>query len=110
MDELYRKWFEKRLKCNKKSKDERISIDIYQYKGVYAYLGLGLLAAILVLFIEHWLYKWTIPWLRAKPKKSQWKDLKLMFISQVIVLLILFISCYNCYDYFLLIENLPYCS
>ena len=83
LDELYKKWFEKRTKCNKNNSEERIRIDIYQYKGVYAYLGLGLIAAIGVLFIEQVLYKWTIPWLRNKPKTSQFKDYKLMFMSQV---------------------------
>jgi ionotropic glutamate receptor NMDA 3A len=83
LDELFNKWFNKRVKCNKKGSDDKIRIDVEQYWGVYAYLGIGLLAAILVLFLEQALYKWTIPFLRGKPKKSNWKSLKLMFVSQV---------------------------
>lgn len=83
LDELHTKWFEKRTKCSRKSSDERRRIDIYQYKGVFAYLGIGLFAAIVVLYIEQILYQWTIPWLRSKPKNSQFKDFKLMFFSQV---------------------------
>lgn len=85
LDELHNKWFNKRMKCNRKAADDKIRIDVDQYKGVYLYLGLGIIAAILVLFVEHYLYKWTIPFLRSKPNKSEWKSLKLMFISQVFV-------------------------
>jgi ionotropic glutamate receptor NMDA 3A len=83
LDELYNKWFNKRVKCNKKGSDDKIRIDVDQYKGVWAYLGIGILAAVVVLFLEQALYKWTIPFLRSKPKISNWKSLKLMFISQV---------------------------
>ena len=83
LDTLYAQWFQKRTKCNKVASDEKIRIDLYQYRGVWAYLGIGMIAAILVMFLEHVLYKWTIPWLRNKPRKSQWKDLKLMLLSQV---------------------------
>lgn len=83
LDELYNKWFNKRVKCNRKPSDDKIRIDVEQYKGVYAYLGLGILAAVLVLLLEQALYKWTIPFLRSQPRKSNWKSLKLMFISQV---------------------------
>ena len=82
LDELFNKWFNKRMKCNRKASDDKIRIDVHQYKGVYAYLGIGLIAAILVLLLEQGLYKWTIPFLRSKPKVSTWKSLKLMFISQ----------------------------
>lgn len=87
LDELYIKWFNKRVKCNRKASDDKIRIDVEQYRGVYLYLGLGIIAAILVLFVEHYLYKWTIPFLRSKPRKSNWKSLRLMFISQVRVVL-----------------------
>jgi ionotropic glutamate receptor NMDA 3A len=83
LDELYNKWFNKRVKCIRKATDDKIRIDVEQYKGVYLYLGLGLVAAIFVLLLEQALYKYTIPFLRSKPKKSEWKSLKLMFISQV---------------------------
>lgn len=88
LDELYNKWFNKRVKCNRKGADDKIRIDVDQYKGVYLYLGLGIIAAILVLFVEHYLYKWTIPYLRNKSGKSEWKSLKLMFISQVYIRII----------------------
>lgn len=84
LDELYHKWFNKRINCNRKAADDKIRIDFEQYKGVFAFLGLGVIAAVLVLFLEQALYKWTIPFLRKKSKKSPWKSLKLMFISQVI--------------------------
>ena len=43
-----------------------------------------MIAAVVVLVLEHAMYKWTIPFLWGKPKTSKWKSLKLMFISQVI--------------------------
>ena len=84
LDELYRKWLQKRTKCEKGGPEEKRRIlDQYQYKGVFAYLGIGTFAAIIVLCIEQILYKWTIPWLRSKPKNSHFKSYKLMFLSQV---------------------------
>jgi hypothetical protein len=43
---------------------------------------LAIVFSVLVLLFEQALYQWTIPFLRGKPKKSKWKSLKLMFISQ----------------------------
>ncbi len=83
LDELYGKWFQKRTKCDKEGPEEKRRIDQYQYKGAFAYLGIGLFAAIIVLCVEQILYKWTIPWLRSKPNTSQFKSYKLMFFSQV---------------------------
>ncbi len=82
-DELYIKWFKKRVTCNRKPGDDKIRIDLQQYKGVFLYVLIGIGLAVVVLFFEQALYKWTIPYLRNKPRKSEWKSLKLMFISQV---------------------------
>lgn len=83
LDELYTKWFKKRVTCNRKPGEDKIRIDLDQYKGVFLYVLIGIALAVVVLFFEQALYKWTIPYLRNKPRKSEWKSLKLMFISQV---------------------------
>jgi hypothetical protein len=83
LDELYNKWFNKRVRCISKPSDNKIRIGVDQYKGVFLYLGLGIIAAVFVLFLEQVLYKWTIPFLRSKRKNSNWKSLRLMFLSQV---------------------------
>lgn len=83
LDELYTKWFKKRITCIRKPSDDKIRIDVDQYKGVFIFVFIGMCAAVIVLFFEQALYKWTIPFLRNKPRKSEWKSLKLMFISQV---------------------------
>ncbi len=85
LDELYNKWFNKRVRCISKPSDNKIRIGVDQYKGVFLYLGIGMISAIVVSFLEQVLYKWTIPFLRSKPLESTWKSLKLMFISQVLL-------------------------
>lgn len=83
LDELYIKYFNKRVKCEQPLDDTKHSIGLSQYKGVYAYLGLGIIAAIIVLFLEQVLYRYTIPFIRSRDIKSSWKSYKLMFFSQV---------------------------
>ena len=85
LDELYSKWFNRRVKCISKPSEQKISIGVDQYKGVFLLLALGVATATLVLFVEQILYKWTIPFLRKQSKESFWKSLKLMFISQVYI-------------------------
>jgi hypothetical protein len=83
LDELYNKWFNKRVSCIKKASDDKIRIDFAEYKGVYIFLLIGMALALIVLMLEQALYAWTIPFLRNKPKKSKWIDFRLMFMSQV---------------------------
>ena len=81
---MYIKYFNNRVKCEQPLDDTKHSIGLSQYKGVYAYLGLGIIAAIIVLFVEQVLYRYTIPFIRSRDIKSNWKSYKLMFFSQVI--------------------------
>ena len=41
LDELYNKWFNKRVKCHRKASDDKIRIDVDQYKGVFLFLFIG---------------------------------------------------------------------
>ncbi|CAM1309019.1 GRIN3A (predicted) [Pycnogonum litorale] len=50
--------------------------------GVFMMLGCGFLVGVLILSLEHLVFKYYLPRLRKKSKKSFWKSPNLMFFSQ----------------------------
>ena len=58
-------------------------IGVAAVAGVFCLLGLGMVMGILILIVEHWFYKYTLPILRLKPKGTIWKSRNVMFFSQV---------------------------
>ena len=51
--------------------------------GVFLMLAFGICVGILILFAEHFVFKYCLPGLRRKGKDSYWKTPNLMFFSQV---------------------------
>lgn len=57
-------------------------LSIQAVAGAFIMLGVGLLVGIVILFIEHGVFKYTLPVLRAKPKNCIWRSPNFMFFSQ----------------------------
>lgn len=51
--------------------------------GVFILLGVGMILGLLILFLEHLFYKYTLPVLRHQPKGTIWRSRNIMFFSQV---------------------------
>lgn len=51
--------------------------------GVFILLGVGMALGLLILFVEHLFFRYTLPILRDKPKGSVWRSRNIMFFSQV---------------------------
>ena len=69
----------------------RLTADIYRPQpleiqtvaGVFLMLTLGIFIGIIILLLEHIVYRYALPSLRTKPKDSLWRNRNLMFFSQV---------------------------
>ena len=59
------------------------ALEINTVAGVFLMLFLGILIGIIILILEHLVFKYYLPGLRQKPKESIWKNRNLMFLSQV---------------------------
>lgn len=59
------------------------ALGVRSVAGVFIMLGCGLLAAVLLLFLEHLVFRYFLPKLRLSSKRSAWKSPNLMFFSQV---------------------------
>lgn len=86
LDQLQRKWYG-RVPCledslNNLNKPNPLSIRAVA--GVFIMLGCGFIVGILILIIEHVVFKYSLPNLREMPKDCFWKTPNLMFFSQVI--------------------------
>lgn len=57
-------------------------IGVAAVAGVFLLLGLGMVMGVVILILEHWFYKYTLPSLRLKPKGTIWKSRNIMFFSQ----------------------------
>lgn len=51
--------------------------------GVFILLGMGMIMGLLILFLEHLFFRYSLPHLREKPKDSIWRSRNIMFFSQV---------------------------
>jgi ionotropic glutamate receptor NMDA 3A len=59
------------------------ALEIYTVAGVFLMLFLGILVGVVILVLEHLVFKYYLPKLRSKPNTSMWKNRNLMFLSQV---------------------------
>ena len=85
LDQLQRKWYG-RVPCLENSLNNLNipkPLSIRSVAGVFIMLGIGLLLGVLILLIEHIVFKYVLPKLRKMPKETYWKSPNLMFFSQV---------------------------
>lgn len=59
------------------------ALGVRSVAGVFIMLGCGLMAGIILLFLEHFVFRYFLPKLRLSSKRSAWKSPNLMFFSQV---------------------------
>ena len=86
LDQLQRKWYG-RVPCLEDSLNnlnQPNPLTIRSVAGVFIMLGCGFIVGILILLIEHVVFKYSLPDLRKKPKECFWKSPNLMFFSQVL--------------------------
>ncbi|XP_067136864.1 glutamate receptor ionotropic, NMDA 3A-like isoform X2 [Centruroides vittatus] len=84
LDQLQKKWYG-RVPCFNDSVhrlNKPKPLGVGAVAGVFIMLGVGHLVGILILFIEHMVFKYALPILRKKPDECIWKNLNLMFFSQ----------------------------
>ncbi|XP_045475603.1 uncharacterized protein LOC123681313 isoform X2 [Harmonia axyridis] len=83
MDILQEKWYGG-LPCFKLVNDivQPRPLGVRAVTGVFILLGFGVLLGVLILIVEHWFFRYTLPALREKPKGSVWRSRNIMFFSQ----------------------------
>ncbi|XP_044755269.1 uncharacterized protein LOC123314202 isoform X2 [Coccinella septempunctata] len=83
MDILQEKWYGG-LPCFKLVQDivQPRPLGVRAVTGVFILLGLGVILGLLILVVEHWFFRYTLPALREKPKGSVWRSRNIMFFSQ----------------------------
>ncbi|XP_055956273.1 glutamate receptor ionotropic, NMDA 3A-like [Patella vulgata] len=58
------------------------SLEVTHHAGLFVMMCVGIMIGIVVLFIEHGVFKWLVPYYRMKPGASFWKSSHVMFFSQ----------------------------
>ncbi|XP_064118595.1 glutamate receptor ionotropic, NMDA 3A-like [Macrobrachium nipponense] len=83
LDHLKHKWYGE-LPCFRLSADiyKPQALDISTVAGVFLALTLGIGVGLIILILEHLVYRYVLPSLRTKPKESVWRNRNLMFLSQ----------------------------
>ncbi|KAG5880565.1 hypothetical protein JTB14_009935 [Gonioctena quinquepunctata] len=83
MDILQEKWYGG-LPCFKLATDiaQPRPLGVAAVTGVFILLGVGIALGLLILFVEHLFFRYTLPILRDKPKGSIWRSRNIMFFSQ----------------------------
>jgi hypothetical protein len=83
LDDLRRQFFSA-VPCVTPNKNRNeLSFSIKHLAGIFVMISAGVIVSLVLLTLEHVVFKYTIPYLRRKPPKSAWKSIKLMFFSQV---------------------------
>ena len=67
-----------------KQEDSRLVVQ--HHAGSFVMLCVGIFVGVMILFLEHAIFRWVVPGLRQKPNSSKWKSVHLMFFSQVLQL------------------------
>lgn len=80
--------FFRRSRCKYQSNDGQLqgeaeSMNFDKHAGLYLLLVVGIFLCILLMFVEHAVFKWIVSYWRRKPSKSFWKSPSMMFWSQV---------------------------
>jgi hypothetical protein len=83
--------FFRRTRCKDQSNDgqlqgEAASMSFEQHAGLYLLLVVGIFVCVVLMFLEHAVFKWIVSYWRRKPSKSFWKSPSMMFWSQVSIL------------------------
>lgn len=83
IDILQEKWYGG-LPCFKLATDmaQPRPLGVAAVTGVFILLGFGVIVGLLILFIEHWFFRYALPKLRQKPKGTIWRSRNIMFFSQ----------------------------
>ncbi|XP_023210876.1 glutamate receptor ionotropic, NMDA 3A-like [Centruroides sculpturatus] len=84
LDQLQKKWYG-RVPCFEDSVhrlNKPLPLSIQALAGVFIMLGIGILVGIVILVLEHLVFKYALPALRKKPKDCFWRSPNLMFFSQ----------------------------
>ncbi|KAK8772502.1 hypothetical protein V5799_024254, partial [Amblyomma americanum] len=87
LDQLHSKWYG-RAPCLQdgllQRLDKPLPLGVRAVAGLFLMLLVGLLAGSLVLIIEHLVFRYALPGLRARSRNCFWKSPNLMFFSQKI--------------------------
>ncbi|KAL3243367.1 hypothetical protein MRX96_020580 [Rhipicephalus microplus] len=85
LDQLHSKWYG-RAPCLQdgllQRLDKPLPLGVRAVAGLFLMLLVGLLAGSLVLIIEHLVFRYALPGLRARSRNCFWKSPNLMFFSQ----------------------------
>ncbi|KAI2809655.1 Glutamate receptor ionotropic, NMDA 3A [Blomia tropicalis] len=82
LDQLHRKWYGRVHCLESSSLTKPKPLTVRAEAGVFLMLGFGILVGIIILFAEHFVFKYILPLLRKKSKDCFWKSPNLMFFSQ----------------------------
>ncbi|KAH9408177.1 Glutamate receptor ionotropic, NMDA 3A, partial [Tyrophagus putrescentiae] len=82
LDQLHRKWYGRVHCLESSSLTKPMPLTVRAEAGVFLMLAFGICVGILILFAEHFVFKYCLPGLRRKGKDSYWKTPNLMFFSQ----------------------------
>lgn len=71
-------------KCfNQGINQQRFSLTVFHHSGLFALLSIAIVCCILLVLVEHLVFKYFLPVCRRRPDDSFWKSLNVMFFSQV---------------------------
>ncbi|XP_062571450.1 glutamate receptor ionotropic, NMDA 3A-like [Saccostrea cucullata] len=70
-------------KCfNQGINEQRFSLNVSHHSGLFALLSIAIVCCILLVLVEHLVFKYLLPICRRRPGDSFWKSLSVMFFSQ----------------------------
>ncbi|XP_064476798.1 glutamate receptor ionotropic, NMDA 3B-like [Ornithodoros turicata] len=84
LDQLQRRWYGRApcLTDPARALEKPLPLGVRAVAGVFIMLLIGLLAAVFILIVEHFVFRYALPGLRRKPKDCFWRSPNLMFFSQ----------------------------
>ncbi|CAG5122084.1 unnamed protein product, partial [Candidula unifasciata] len=66
----------------KRISEEDSQLEVTHHAGLFVMLCVGIGIGVLVLLLEHVIYKFLVPYIRKSPASSRWRSIHLMFVSQ----------------------------